>query len=127
MKQPYDSTGQRIKIGDRVRFRGKDYTIESFSESKLASRIQAIQMTEPVHTDEQPTEFSVDLLTPASAPVIRPKPGRVKTCSICQATYTGFGNNAWPVNSGRCCDDCNALVVIPARINRMVNLKESTP
>ena len=26
------------------------------------------------------------------------------------------GNNAEPVNSGRCCDDCNWKVVIPARL-----------
>ncbi len=39
-----------------------------------------------------------------------------KKCSICHRPYTGFGNNAWPINDGRCCDKCNTLVVIPARI-----------
>jgi hypothetical protein len=29
------------------------------------------------------------------------------------------GNNAEPVNSGRCCDDCNMSVVIPARLKRL--------
>ena len=29
--------------------------------------------------------------------------------------YEG-GNNAEPVNSGRCCDKCNMEVVIPARL-----------
>lgn len=39
------------------------------------------------------------------------------TCSINpEHTYTHWGNNAEPVNSGRCCDDCNQAVVIPARI-----------
>tara|TARA_R110001606_G_C15133478_1_gene623668 strand:+ start:113 stop:295 length:183 start_codon:yes stop_codon:yes gene_type:complete len=28
-----------------------------------------------------------------------------------------WGNNAEPVNSGRCCDDCNWKVVIPARLS----------
>jgi len=37
-------------------------------------------------------------------------------CSICGVMYTGFGNNAEPVNNGRCCDVCNDLSVIPARI-----------
>lgn len=37
-------------------------------------------------------------------------------CSICRLPYRGFGNNAYPVNDGRCCDDCNTLEVIPARI-----------
>jgi hypothetical protein len=40
----------------------------------------------------------------------------LKTCSICHEHYIGFGNNAWPVNKGRCCDECNAHVVIPMRL-----------
>jgi len=47
-------------------------------------------------------------------------------CSICgekiQAKSLGpdsdpwlEGNNASPINNGRCCDTCNSLVVIPAR------------
>jgi hypothetical protein len=38
------------------------------------------------------------------------------TCSICGEEYTGFGNNAQPVNPGRCCDGCNWTVVMPARV-----------
>ena len=40
-----------------------------------------------------------------------------KRCSICGKEYTGWGNNAQPVNDGRCCDECNANVVIPTRIH----------
>lgn len=40
-------------------------------------------------------------------------------CSICGINYRGFGNNAWPVNKGRCCDTCNTLHVIPQRIADM--------
>lgn len=32
-------------------------------------------------------------------------------CSICKEAYEGFGNNAQPINDGRCCDDCNMLVI----------------
>ena len=39
-----------------------------------------------------------------------------KVCSICENIYWGFGNNAWPVNEGRCCDSCNWTDVIPARL-----------
>jgi len=39
-------------------------------------------------------------------------------CSICQKDYTGRGHNARPVNHGRCCDSCNARVVLPARAER---------
>lgn len=37
-------------------------------------------------------------------------------CSICGKEYDGDGNNAKPVNDGRCCDECNANVVIPRRL-----------
>ena len=47
-------------------------------------------------------------------------------CSICGCTIADraknplwlLGNNAAPVNNGRCCDVCNDLVVIPARLQR---------
>lgn len=50
------------------------------------------------------------------------------TCSICQkdvepqrdadgVVYWTQGHNAEPVNNGRCCDDCNYTVVLPARMN----------
>jgi hypothetical protein len=42
----------------------------------------------------------------------------IKQCSICTRSYTGWGNNAAPFE-GRCCDDCNARFVLPARIDRM--------
>ena len=43
-------------------------------------------------------------------------------CSICNNKIDGkFGNNAEPVNNGRCCSDCNFTVVIPARLKEMLN------
>ncbi len=41
-----------------------------------------------------------------------------KQCTICFRTYTGWGNNAQPINDGRCCDECDGLVSM-ARLNRM--------
>lgn len=29
------------------------------------------------------------------------------------------GHNASPINDGRCCDTCNATIVIPARLGRV--------
>ncbi len=46
-------------------------------------------------------------------------------CSICfeeiPVLSNGWdgGNNAAPVNTGRCCDDCNLRTVVPARLARM--------
>src|SRR6266550_6840003 len=39
-----------------------------------------------------------------------------KQCSICFRRYTEFGHPSEPVKSGRCCNACNDLVVIPARL-----------
>jgi hypothetical protein len=44
----------------------------------------------------------------------------VHTCAICGWAYTGFGNDAQPINNGRCCDRCNAERVIPERVRRML-------
>ena len=45
-------------------------------------------------------------------------------CSICKKEIVkepngwDSGNNAWPINDGRCCNDCNLTKVIPARLAR---------
>jgi len=46
-------------------------------------------------------------------------------CSICfndipNVNGWDSGNNAAPVNHGRCCNNCDNNIVIPARINMMV-------
>ncbi len=45
-------------------------------------------------------------------------------CSICFGEIEKVGgwdqgNNAQPVNDGRCCGECNSTVVIPARMMLM--------
>lgn len=44
---------------------------------------------------------------------------KTRECSICKRTFVGLGNNADPVNAGRCCDECNFEVVCSARLNLM--------
>lgn len=44
-------------------------------------------------------------------------------CSICGKEFEGYGNNAQPVNNGRCCDYCNATVVVPRRMQDYQNRK----
>jgi hypothetical protein len=36
-------------------------------------------------------------------------------CAICRKSSFGFGNSAWPVAGGTCCNTCNEEVVAPAR------------
>ena len=42
-------------------------------------------------------------------------------CVICGKKFDGYGNNAYPIAEGKCCDKCNAERVIPARIEEMLN------
>lgn len=42
-----------------------------------------------------------------------------KVCSICGKKYEGMGNNAQPFKNGRCCSECNRIVVVPFRIEIM--------
>lgn len=39
----------------------------------------------------------------------------MKKCVVCKGPYEGYGNNAYPLKEGRCCDDCNIKVIV-ARI-----------
>ena len=44
-------------------------------------------------------------------------------CSICKDKIKvkrswKQGNNAQSINDGRCCDKCNSMIVIPARLKR---------
>lgn len=42
------------------------------------------------------------------------------TCCLCGCELEGYGNNPYPVSKeGRCCDVCNDIVVIPARIGAL--------
>jgi len=55
----------------------------------------------------------------------------VLQCSICEEgiehqtlsdsdeVYWTLGNNAWPINDGRCCQWCDVNVVIPVRLRMM--------
>lgn len=44
-------------------------------------------------------------------------------CCICGEDIIGYGNNAEPYTSGRCCDACNLKFVIPARIDELKKSK----
>jgi hypothetical protein len=41
----------------------------------------------------------------------------MKQCVLCDKHFTEWGNNPWPLaKDGQCCDECDCLRVIPARI-----------
>jgi len=59
----YDSTGKIVTVGNRVRFRGDDYTIKRFLESTGACNTSQIEFEEEQHVPEVADEISIDLLT----------------------------------------------------------------
>lgn len=47
----------------------------------------------------------------------------VLLCSICgNPVEDKYGNNAYPVNEGRCCNGCNEVHVIKARMRIMIGV-----
>ena len=44
-------------------------------------------------------------------------------CVVCGKEIQGYGNNAEPLKKGRCCDKCNAKVIL-ARLKGVTDLKE---
>lgn len=57
-------------------------------------------------------------MTKTKEQVFQSKLQKNKICSVCYKKYEEFGNNASPINEGRCCDKCNSLV-IKARVNSL--------
>lgn len=45
-------------------------------------------------------------------------------CCICGNEIENYGNNAFPVKDGKCCDSCHETVVIPARMSKIRNLSK---
>jgi hypothetical protein len=44
-------------------------------------------------------------------------------CAMCDRSFTGRGNNGWPLVNGRVCDVCNRLVVL-ARWDAIIEASE---
>lgn len=73
--------------------------------------------------EEKPVEEKLEEEIPAETEEIK-EPEEVKEeeteCCICHNKFKGYGNNPYPVcEDGRCCDDCNWKVVVPARIKQL--------
>ena len=51
---------------------------------------------------------------------------KIKVCCICGEFFAGWGNNRLPVKEeGECCDICNSMFVVPARIKKMIVSNET--
>lgn len=94
-----DSTNTPIEVGDRVKFRGKEFTIKEFNDGKgLYGTAQIVFEEEVTHTKGIPDEISVDLV-PHTHPLgqgdQRPQKGMwapgiyICACSLCKKTFIG--------------------------------------
>lgn len=51
---------------------------------------------------------------------------KIEICVLCGQPIIGYGNNPWPLaEEGRCCDECNELVIM-ARIGNLIKKKEES-
>lgn len=55
-----DSTGKQIKVGDRIRFRGQEYTLKGFGPFENVYDVATLIFEEELHTTEIPNECTVD-------------------------------------------------------------------
>lgn len=56
-----DSTGKPITPGDRIRFRGQEFTLKAFGPIEAVYGVATLEFEEPVtHTEEVPHECNVD-------------------------------------------------------------------
>lgn len=56
-----DSTGRPISIGDKLKFRGKEFTLKGFGPNDEHYDVATLIFEEPIdHTDEVPNEITVD-------------------------------------------------------------------
>ncbi len=55
-----DSTGRQIEIGDKIRFRGSEYTLKGFGPNESEYDVATLIFEEEVHTIEVPHECNVD-------------------------------------------------------------------
>lgn len=55
-----DSTGKLIEIGDKIRFRGQEYTLKDFGPVEEHYGVATLVFEEPLHTCEVPHECNVD-------------------------------------------------------------------
>jgi hypothetical protein len=72
--------------------------------------LKARMVVEVDDDDFDNVEFDAEMMMPE------------KQCVICGGPYTGYGHNPepiFPMSRGRCCDVCNATVVIPYRMGGM--------
>lgn len=104
-------------VGNALRFATKEEALAQVRD--LSMRWTAVIKTRVVETDD-PVNYRYSdgrLIKVEVEPEVEPP----LICSICElpiparGTWTK-GNNAQPINDGRCCYDCDEQVVIPKRI-----------
>ena len=55
-----DSTGKQIAIGDKIKFRGTEYTLKGFGPNEDHYNVATLLFEEDLHTKEVPHECNVD-------------------------------------------------------------------
>ena len=71
-----------------------------------------------INTENLPEEIDAEDIRHASEKVLENIDiQELNDCVLCEAEIIGYGNNAEPLAEGRCCDECDAKVILE-RIKR---------
>ena len=58
----------------------------------------------------------------------RKVPVETGICCLCGGSFANYGNNPWPLGKkpdDRCCNHCNGVKVIPARIRQITERSQA--
>jgi hypothetical protein len=91
-----------------------DSDVVFVSERRVLPETQEVVLVSEVSVESDPVTESPVTKKPEEPVIEKPKLP-VFTCDICKDYAYGYGNNPQPVCAGKCCDDCNMVVVIPRR------------
>ena len=96
--------------------------ISKIQEGEIKVEIQNKNVKIDEETWKELSQSKIELGYKTIGEVIRYNNRKIKQiCSICNNIFEDFGNNAKPINNGRCCNICNQTIVIPERIRMMSN------
>ena len=102
------------------------YGVHDFNQQSIIFRGTEDECAEFIDSNGLWDDAEIYTIMPDDPNYLKEEAAEKKICSICGEEYEGWGNNAWPVNDGTCCDSCNYLFVLPERI-RNIQKKKETP
>lgn len=101
------------------------YGVHDFNQQSIVFRGTEEECAEFIDNNGLWDDAEIYTMTPDDPHYLKEESEEKQICSICGDEFEGWGNNAWPINDGKCCDSCNYLFVLPERIKNLQKRKET--